>query len=473
MSGKIQLSEMKRRAQYINPYLLILNQSTPKGTKEDPWICHCNKCNGTYNQVTRNINAGYYRKMHNISKSDWCPVCDNKIIIKGINDIGTLRPDLLKYFVDIEDGYTHSLNTNKKILCKCPNCKNEALVSMPYLISHGYRCKLCSDNISYPNRICRLLLNALPVEESKSEYIKSWTKGKRYDGYFKLNGQLFLLEFDGEQHFIDTSWDSKKKQEENDAFKTKLAEDNGYKLIRIDCKESTFSYIKHSIYQSELNELFDLDKINWDMLLQKSLKSKIFDVIDYYNNTDMTNKEIGEELDLDRHTVYRYLMKANELKLINYKSRKESKRIIETRVDTQRKNSDYRFELYDQNNILINEFSLISDCVNYLNKLNSNNHFTHGEIERALRNNTIYKGYYFKYTMFSKKTSYDINYICNYFIQHQYKSNTQISKELNIPRKSIEKSIYLGLSIGLIHIDDLTEEAFKKNRLSKYRKEVI
>jgi len=67
-------------------------------------------------------------------------------------------------------------------------------------------CKMCSDTLSFPNRICRALLKQLPVEKSELEYIRKWTNGRFYDGYFKYNDTNYLLEFDGKQHYVNTSW---------------------------------------------------------------------------------------------------------------------------------------------------------------------------------------------------------------------------------------------------------------------------
>ena len=57
-----------------------------------------------------------------LSKHSTCPICCNRLIVKGINDINTVRPDLAKYIFNEDDKYKYSLNSNIKIDWVCPRC---------------------------------------------------------------------------------------------------------------------------------------------------------------------------------------------------------------------------------------------------------------------------------------------------------------------------------------------------------------
>ena len=44
-----------------------------------------------------------------------CPYCINKKVVRGFNDIATTHPDLIKYFVNIKDAYTHTYGSEDKV----------------------------------------------------------------------------------------------------------------------------------------------------------------------------------------------------------------------------------------------------------------------------------------------------------------------------------------------------------------------
>jgi very-short-patch-repair endonuclease len=66
------------------------------------------------------------------------------------------------------------------------------------------------------------------------QYQVAQLPNKYYDFYFEYNGQKFLVELDGEQHFNCTSFyhDVFIHKQHMDRLKTRVAYDFGYKLIR-------------------------------------------------------------------------------------------------------------------------------------------------------------------------------------------------------------------------------------------------
>lgn len=70
---------------------------------------------------------------------------------------------------------------------------------------YGFKCNVCSDTISYPNKIIRSFLRYYKnkVEEYDWEHSFPWSQNKIYDGYFKKNGQGYVVEMQGEQHYQD------------------------------------------------------------------------------------------------------------------------------------------------------------------------------------------------------------------------------------------------------------------------------
>ena len=129
---------------------------------------------------------------------------------------------------------------------------------------------------------------------------------------------------DGVFHSIDNHLNGKPKSYaiQIDNIKDKLAQENGYVVIRIDCNYrgtlSRFEYIKQSIIKS-LHDILDLNKIDWNKL-EKELElssSFLIDACKLWNDGYDTS-QIVDELKLDRSTIINYLKKGKELQLCNY-----------------------------------------------------------------------------------------------------------------------------------------------------------
>ena len=71
-----------------------------------------------------------------------------------------------------------------------------------------------------------------------------------------------------------------------------MAIDNGIKLenyITIDCRKSDLEHIKNNIINSKLNEIFDLNEVDWVKIGQDSEKSLVKQVCDYWKNNKPNN----------------------------------------------------------------------------------------------------------------------------------------------------------------------------------------
>ena len=88
-----------------------------------------------------------------ISREDWvlkgesniCNVCCNppKKAMKGYNDISTTHSHLVKYFKNIDDAYTHTYNSERPVVFKCPKCGNEQDIILSNVTGRfrkGYEC---------------------------------------------------------------------------------------------------------------------------------------------------------------------------------------------------------------------------------------------------------------------------------------------------------------------------------------------
>ena len=308
-----------------------------------------------------------------------CPCCKGGIVIKGFNTFGDLYPDLIKYFKNKEDAFSHSYGSGEKIEMKCPDCGMEFTMALNHLSKRGFSCLICSDKVSLPNRILRAFLKSVSKQIEKYGFEKDfdWSQGKIYDGFFIKNGKKYLVEMQGEQHYKD-AWNSKEETQENDRLKAQLAEENGFELIVIDCENSNFDYIKKSIMNSKLRELFSIRKRNWDAIFKQATSSLIVKAAELYNNGITSPTQIGKELGVHRKTVQNYLEKASQLKMINYE-----KKI----------NPTYSINVYDAFDTLLFKEIGLKDCVRNLENLNPQTHLE--TIKKYCDTRILYRNYYF------------------------------------------------------------------------------
>lgn len=254
-----------------------------------------------------------------------CPVCNGNKLFVGHNDIATIRPDLVKYFKCQDDAKIFTQYSNKYADLICPYCGYEKTMLVGHLSKTGFACPICSDGISYPNKFIRYFLRQLPIENLECEYHSNWTKSYLYDTYFEYNGEKYIVEADGLQHFIDTSslWPSSDKTKQIDYIKTQLAIDNGVVVIRIDCRKSNMNFIKNNILNSCLAQIFDLSHIDWLLCENNARSSFVYEICSYYSKSkNKTLKEISDYFDLSKPTVSKYLHAGTEIGICNYTPRK-------------------------------------------------------------------------------------------------------------------------------------------------------
>ena len=270
------------------------------------------------------LTCGYekYTLEHHIKENKGCPVCDNKIVIRGINDMWTTNPELAKLLANPEEGYIYTENSNVKLIWKCPDCGN---ITDPLYVNnvnhYGLSCKFCNDGFSYPNKFIKNLLVQLNVNFESEKKFK-WSNNKIYDFY--LPKQNCIIEAHGEQHynndgFYNIGGRTLEEEQANDLYKEKLAEDNGIEYyIIIDCRYSNAEYIYNNIISSKLNDLFDISKIDYNYLGILSEKNIFLQVVNLYEKTNGDFEKIIKDLRISYGSINRYLNRAEKLGLIKY-----------------------------------------------------------------------------------------------------------------------------------------------------------
>ena len=255
-------------------------------------------------------------------------------VIPGFNDIHTTRPDVEEWLHNKEDAYKYTMSSKEKVQWDCPYCHNTFKERICNVNSNRLSCPFCSDGISYPNKF---IFNSLyQIEDDLDfldrEFAPDWCKftfnenercGK-YDVYFGVNGQQYIVEMDGGLgHGNKTYSNSEYSQDELlqiDLIKDKLANEQGINVIRIDCNYKTddkYLYILNNVLNSELKNIVDLSKIDFDLSNRNSVSSLIVKAGELWNE-GLTAGEIRKELKIGEGTVTSYLKTANKIGICDY-----------------------------------------------------------------------------------------------------------------------------------------------------------
>jgi len=271
-------------------------------------------------------------------KGKGCNVCSNRKILKNKNDIATINPDLIKYFVNIEDVYEYSNSSGKTIDVKCPNCDNVKNMKIYQLYKRGFSCPNCGDGISYPNKFIRNFLDQLN-EQYIPEYSPDWAfikhdnlklnGKKKYDNLLVNRNEVW--EVHGLQHYkegfskINKNIKTLKEEQENDKIKKELAEKNGFKYIVVDARYSEMEYIKNSILNLAEIHIYDLSLINWLKCHEYACSSLVKIACDYWSDGINNVREISKIMNLNYQTIIKYLKQGAKLGWCDYDPKKEMK----------------------------------------------------------------------------------------------------------------------------------------------------
>lgn len=271
------------------------------------------KCGNIVEYSWANLNKGSCR----------CPVCDpNSLkLCVGINDIGTTDEWMIPLLYDKEDAYRYKRWSDKRIKYICPICKSVSLKKISAVTAeHKVPCTICSSGTSYPERFMSSILDFLKVDYIY-QFFADWSCGRKYDFCFNKDGKYYLLEMDGFFHFHDDTrkCTSKEQAQEIDKLKDRLAIENGYIIIRINCdygNNDPMKYIIENIKQSVLSELFDLSSVDFELCNNRALKNVTIIIANLWNEGVHYIKEITNILGYNRNTVSKNLKKASIAGLI-------------------------------------------------------------------------------------------------------------------------------------------------------------
>jgi hypothetical protein len=285
---------------------------------------------------------GEIREDH-LAKDHGCPVCANKVVLPGYNDIATTNPDMAKLFYNIDDASKYMEHVNQYADFRCPRCGNKIRASINYVSYDGLPCKKCGDGISYPNKFIYNFMEQLVNFCDQKDELMSFTPEKKflwsmnfehenknlagkkiYDIFIDTHN--IIIENHGDYHYKRGfarigSARSLEEVQENDRIKQRLAIANGIKesnYIVLDCCKSDAFYIKQSIMSSRLPLIFGFTEndIDWNRCDLFALSSRVYEACCYWNNGVKDYKKIASLMKMHHGTIGRYIRKGRELNII-------------------------------------------------------------------------------------------------------------------------------------------------------------
>jgi len=252
-----------------------------------------------------------------------CSICSNQKVLIGYNDINTTDPHLSKYFKDKRDTYKYARKSNKEVWMVCPDCNTDKKIKISILTTYGFSCPKCSDGRSVPNKFLINILSQLKSRNEDFEFsVEKPISEKRYvyDAVVNHKDKTYTIEAHGGQHYYEASkFKSRTLAEEkkNDIEKKKHSESIGNTHIEVDCRDSSFDFLKSS-FEKEMVKYFNVDEILWRDAYTSSLKSLVLEASRLYNEYSYTTKDISKTLSIAICTASRYLKICNELGLCDY-----------------------------------------------------------------------------------------------------------------------------------------------------------
>ncbi len=186
-------------------------------------IITCNTCKYEWSPTVRT----------HIKSKCGCPKCNDRLLWT-LERFLTIARDIHMQKYDYSLILDNDINGAFSIITiKCNTCFYQWNSSVTNHINSKSGCPKC--NFSKGELKCSEALTKLNIPY-QSEYILEILPRKRFDFMFTIYNKNYLLEYDGNIHFIEAPYfkTSLKSKQEIDILKTKIAIQENYSVIRID-----------------------------------------------------------------------------------------------------------------------------------------------------------------------------------------------------------------------------------------------
>lgn len=325
------------------------------------FLWECQDCQSEYTMMMNDRTS---------NKPKGCPYCAGRKV-NHTNCLTSIRPDIAELLIDKEIGLKVTIGSAKKAKFACPYCNNEEIKTVSNVVTKGFSCSNCSHNLSFAEKFMGSVLKQLKInfKTQKSFY---WSDNKRYDFFIPSNN--LIIETHGIQHYKMSGYHiygARKLDEEieNDNYKKEMANSNNIdNYVVIDCRYSTMEYMKNSILNSVLNEIYNLNSIDFQQAYEDTWKTNtIKQVCDLWNNGNDI-EEISNIVKVSEYTIIKYLKRGNRLGWCCY----DKYKIHEIRKNKLVAKLSLRVVQLNKDNVFIKEWDSAKDVYRQLGIPNSN-----------------------------------------------------------------------------------------------------
>lgn len=212
-----------------------------------------------------------------------------------------------KNLINIAEAKTLHKHSKTYIDVKCENCDKVKNMRVEHLVRFGIMCTVCSRGTTYPELFFMAYNNTLNLNFVPQQTFEDF-KDYRFD--FVNYERRIIVEAHGIQHFEESGHMNHTSTVKSDEAKRKYCKENGWVLVELDFRESTFEFCRLSIDNTFLQ---NIDDSNVDDMLEFMELNKRYDVKnitkDYKDG--LTINQISKKHNIPKTTINRILVKNN------------------------------------------------------------------------------------------------------------------------------------------------------------------
>jgi Zn finger protein HypA/HybF involved in hydrogenase expression len=184
----------------------------------------------------KHIDCGYIweSKLSNFFQGKRCPICmkcKKKTLKDVVDKLEEMAPNNFRILS------TEYISKDKPLEFECLKCNNKVKLSYNNIRSNRFGCKFCRQSTGE-----KLVSDILNEGSFNYNYLTNLGRGRslEFDFSIQLNDKMYLIEYDGRQHYLPIFGDDEadrevtlKRQIKKDKFKDKYCEENNIPLLRI------------------------------------------------------------------------------------------------------------------------------------------------------------------------------------------------------------------------------------------------
>lgn len=244
---------------------------------------------------------------------------DQRSVSKKIRDLGLYRPkekgnvslwdvkELRKYIIDEEEAKNTTYKSRNKIRVKCNTCDKIKLIAPLKMTEYGHiACPICSKGVSYPE-LFFMSYNEVKALGYVSQQVIDESEGHRFD--FVNYEKRIIVETHGIQHYKDKGIMDYERTIQSDEEKRRYCKENGWLLIELDCRESSFDFIKSNIEKdSSLDNITNEEATKMLRLIEKNIQYPVKEIVEMYKSGKSAT-QIAKNYNVGYGTILRILRK--------------------------------------------------------------------------------------------------------------------------------------------------------------------